>query len=285
MLETIRAFGVYRLPAAGENRPPRPTARRVGQSSSPPRSIPHQRTDHEPDADAALRGSCPTCAPPGTWRALTSPGSSRRLGDRPVDCDLRGATSRRPGCGPSSSRMTRRSPVTHARPRCWAARPTPPTCGDYVRAEELANLGLNRPPMPRAWPCLSALALTELSRGAYAAALEACTRRGGLALSRARTSNRCPRADLCRRTLQGRGQHDHMSPQRCHRPCGRSPIRQGQDREPRGAPGSCRGTLHRAIDLARSSGAAFLVAIAAVGLLSVRVNAGPCLRRCTATAT
>ena len=68
MLETLRAFGLDRLAAAGEDAP-RPGRLLRWAVELTAWIDAAQTTEREPEADAALRGNCPTCGRRGAWPA------------------------------------------------------------------------------------------------------------------------------------------------------------------------------------------------------------------------
>lgn len=149
--------------------------------------------------------------------------------------------------------------------------------GDLVRAELLAHKGLDRATTDAdSWLCLSALSVVALARGLFAEAVErslaAAQRAAGsrenlgiAALSMAYAGDLEPA-----RTLNDRGLASAVSATmiswgvyiagEIETLAGRTDLAEEQ--------------YVRAIELGRASGATFLVGVATVGLLSVRVSAG-----------
>ena len=115
MLETLRAFGLDRLAAAGENETPRPALRARWAVELTAWIGATALTEREPEADAALRRELANLR--AAWRLARGRGSSttpRRWSPR---CSTRSptATWSRSGAGPRSWPTTRRSPATRRR--------------------------------------------------------------------------------------------------------------------------------------------------------------------------
>ena len=150
--------------------------------------------------------------------------------------------------------------------------------GDHATAERLARAGLERvTDDATSWYCLVPLAVVALARGAYAEAVEHCLaagERGDPAWTRRWASPRSPRPTPA--TSTGRGSCTRgVARTRCRPRCGRGATTwPARSRASPGTPRRPKRHYRRAIDLARGSGATFLVGVATVGLLAVRGNTG-----------
>jgi predicted ATPase/DNA-binding SARP family transcriptional activator len=280
MLATLRAFGLDRLAAAGEDEAATDQVLRwavdltawIGATMN---------TSREPDADAALRRELPNLR--AAWRL------ARGRGKRGIDeavamvTPLFDAVSYRDlieirdwaeelADDPALDGHPGRTAVLGIAAEAIYHR------GDQVRAARLAQAGLERAGAdnPEAWYCLAVLSVTGLARGAFEDAV-------GHALAAARLAT-SPRENLglaalatayagdpdAARPINDRGLAGAQSPSmlswgayvaaEIDNVTGRS-----EDAE--------RHYL-RAIDLARRAGATFLVSVATVGLLAVRARAG-----------
>ena len=149
--------------------------------------------------------------------------------------------------------------------------------GDYTRAERLARAGLERATdAGGALRCLSALALADLSRGAYgdvvehALAAAALTTRSsenlGIAALAATYAGDLDQA----RELNSRMVAAAVSPTLC----AFGAYVEGEIANAAGRAHRAEEHYARAIDLAHSSGATFVIGIASVGRLTVKANAG-----------
>ena len=276
MLETIRAFGLDRLAAAREDaaaaeRLVRWAARLADWIDASVTTV------REPDADAALRRELPNLR--SAWHmarrhslvdqaaalviALSNATSWRDLAET-------WAWAEQLADDPALANHPRAAEVLGCAANAAYMR------GAYTRADQLAHAGLERASDAKgSWRCLSALALADLSRGTYADSLEhslaaaqltaepsenlgiaalALTYAGDL--HQARELNERMATVAVSPTLRAFGAYVN-----------------GEIDNAAGAPD--RGEEHytRAIDLAHSSGATFLVGIAAVGLLTARSDA------------
>jgi tetratricopeptide (TPR) repeat protein len=149
--------------------------------------------------------------------------------------------------------------------------------GDYDRAEQLARAALDLPGgQASAWYCLTVLAVVALARGAFTDVIE---------LSLDATARRTPPRDgpgLAALAAAYRG--DPERARTLHAPgraAATSPSMRAWASYVDGEIDNCAGDDGRAerhylsaIELARSSGASFLVGVATVGLLSVRARSG-----------
>jgi predicted ATPase/DNA-binding SARP family transcriptional activator len=281
MLATLRAFGLDRLAAAGEDEA---AARRmlrwaveltawVGATMT---------TERESEADAALRRELPNLRV--AWRLARSRGSVddaaamiTALCEAVVYRDLveiRGWAEELAG-----------DPALAAHPNESAVLGTAAEAayhsGDYRRAERLARAGLERATdeavsSSSSWYCLLPLSVAALARGAYAdaveyslAAAEHMSRpRESLGIAALATAYA---GDIDRaRTLNERGLVGAESPTMLS--WGAYVAGEIDSRAGRAEPAEQH--YVRAIDLARGSGATFLVGVATVGLLAVRAAAG-----------
>jgi tetratricopeptide (TPR) repeat protein len=147
--------------------------------------------------------------------------------------------------------------------------------GDNARAEELARAGLERATDDLGrWMCLSALSVAALTRGAHADAAEL-----SLAAAKSRTRENLGVAalamayagDLDRaRTLNEQSLADAVAPSML----AWDAYVVGEIESAAGRSGPAERHYRAAIDLARRSGATFLVGVATVGLLAVLADAG-----------
>lgn len=277
MLETIRAFGLDRLAAAGEHAAA--TQRMLRWAAQLTTWIDAcQTTDREPDADAALRRELPNLR--SAWhvarrQALTDQAAALVIA-------LSTAISWRdlPEAWEWAEQLADDPALTHharAAEVLGSAASAAYMRGDYTRADQLASAGLEQAcDAAGSWRCLGALALADLSRGAYTDALEHSLAAAelasepsenlGIAVLALTYAGELDRA----RELNGRMATAAVSPT----------IRafaayvRGEIDNAAGEPNRAAEHYTRAIDLARSSGATFLVGIAIVGLLTVRTTAG-----------
>lgn len=277
MLETLRAFGLDRLAAAGEQDAAAGHLLRwaveltawIGETMA---------TEHEPEADAVLR------------RELANMRAAWRL-------------ARRPGCLDDATAivvalfdaMTYRDlveirgwaeeladdPALAAHPRATAVLGTAAEAtyhrGDYPRADRLARAGLERATDETGrWYCLMALSVADLARGAYAEVVEhslaaaalATRPRENLGIAALATAYA---GDLdTARTLNDKGLAGAASPTMLSW----GAYVAGEIESSDGRSELAEQHYLRAIDLASASGATFLVGVATVGLLSVRADAG-----------
>jgi predicted ATPase/DNA-binding SARP family transcriptional activator len=277
MLETLRAYGLDRLAEAGEAEAA--GERFVGWAVEQATWIGNVLiTEREPDADAVLRRELPNLR--AAWRLARSRGllddaaamvtalyeamSYRDL------VELRGWAEE-----------LAEDPAIAAHPSAAAVLGTAAEAaylrGDHPRAERLARAGLERATDDAGrWYCLIPLAWAELARGAYTEVVEHClaatalARRaseafGGAALASAYAGD----SDEARALIE-RGDGGAASPSQ------RAWIAYVSGEIESRAGNSALAERHytTAIDLARRSGATFIVGIATVGLQTVRAAAG-----------
>ena len=277
MLETLRAFGRDRLAAAGEQRSAEDQLVRwavdltawIGQVLA---------TEREPDADIILRRELPNLR--SAWHLARDRGSLddavamilglfEAVAYRDL-IELRGwaedlADDPAVGGHPFAPEV-----LAIAAEACYHR-------GDYGRAERLARAGLalreeDRP----SWHCLFVLSVVALARGAFAdvvdhsltaAALAPVPRDSfGIAALAAAYAGDLQQA----RTLNDIGSAAAVSPSMKSW----GSYVEGEIAGLEGRRELAEEHYLRAIDLARTSGATFLVGIASVGLLSVRASAG-----------
>jgi tetratricopeptide (TPR) repeat protein len=277
MLETLRAFGLDRLAASGEDEAAAERLVRWAVALTD-RLDATQATDREPEADAALRrelanlraawrltrerGDLDAAAAlvvglydVSSWRDLTEPGAwaEELAADRALAGQRRAA-----GVLGSAAYNA----YIH---------------GDYVEADRLARAGLRlRPAGEDAWICLIGFAVAALAAGAFDDVVE-----GALSAAAAWHRPAAPlgiatlgalyRGDLAlARDLQERTAAAGMSPTAR----GFAAYVAGEIANLTGEPDRAEAHYATALDLFRSSGATFGTAIALVGLLSARTRAG-----------
>ncbi len=277
MLETLRAFGLDRLTATGEDRTAAERMLRwavelstwIGDAMT---------TEREPEADAVLRRELPNLR--AAWRLARNQGALDDAAAMVVA--LYNAVAYRDLIEIRDwAEELADDPALDACPHASAVLGTAAEAayhrGDFHKADRLARTGLEKATGDAgSWHCLSALSVTDLARGAYddvvehslAAAVLAGPQRENLgiaALARAYAGD----LDAARR-LNDRGRTGAVSPSMisfCAYVAGEI-----ESRADNGEPAERH--YVRAIDLARTSGATFLVGVATVGLLSVRAGAG-----------
>jgi predicted ATPase/DNA-binding SARP family transcriptional activator len=277
MLETLRAYGLDRLAEAGEDEAAGERFVRwaveladwIGTVLT---------TEREPDADTVLRRELPNLR--AAWRLARSRGL------------LDGAAAMVTGLYEAMSyrdlvelrgwaEELAEDPAIAAHPSAAAVLGTAAEAaylrGDHPRTERLARAGLERATDDAGrWYCLIPLAWAELARGAYTEVVEHClaatalTRRasealGGAALASAYAGD----ADEARALIE-RARGGAASPSQ------RAWIAyvSGEIESRAGANDLAERHYLSAIELARRSGASFLVGVATVGLLTVRAAAG-----------
>jgi tetratricopeptide (TPR) repeat protein len=277
MLETLRAFALDRLAAAGEDEAA--AERLVRWAVDLTASFESQvSTEREPEADATLRRELPNLR--AAWRLARSRG---RLDDAIAMVpplfeaiayrdliELRGWAEELAD-----------DPALAGHPRASAVLGTAAEAayhgGDYPRAELLARAGLEQARSEaETWYCHFALSVAALARGAYpevvehalaaADVLERPREGPGIAALAALYAGDLDEA----RALHARGASVAVSPSM------RSWVAyvDGEIENFSGRSELAEGHYLRAIELARTSGATFLVGVATVGLLSVRAAAG-----------
>ncbi|MGH3786419.1 MAG: ATP-binding protein, partial [Pseudonocardiaceae bacterium] len=277
MLETLRAFGLDRLAAAGEDE----SAARcmLGWAIELTAWVDAaMATEREPEADAALRRELPNLR--AAWRLARSRGSLDDAVAMVIGLfdavsyrdliEIRGWAEELAG-----------DPALATHPRAAAVLGTAAEAvyhrGDYPRADRLACAGLERATDAEgSWYCLAPLSAAALARGAYAdvveyslaAAVLAARPRGNLgiaALARAYAGDPDEARALNDRGLAGAASPTMLA---------FGAYVAGEIESFAGRPELAEQHYVRAIDLARTSGATFVVGIATVGLLAVRAATG-----------
>jgi len=277
MLETLRAFGLDRLAAAGESAAAAGRMLRWAvELTAWVEAV--MTTEREPEADAALRRELPNLR--AAWRLARSRGARddavaivTALYNAVAYRDLVEIRSWAEELADDPALPTH----AHAAAVLGTAAEAAYQRGDYPRAERLARAGLERATdADGSWYCLAALSVAALARGAYAevvehslaaAALERRPREelGLAALARAYAG------DLDQaRTLNDRGLAGAVSPTMLSW----GAYVAGEIESLAGRSELAEQHYVRAIDLARTSGATFLVGVGNVGLLTVRAAAG-----------
>ncbi|MFI9542887.1 BTAD domain-containing putative transcriptional regulator [Streptomyces sp. NPDC052016] len=277
MLETLRAFGLDRLAALGEEKAA--AERMVRWAVELTAGICSAvMTQREPEADALLRRELPNLR--AAWRLVRSRGS---LDDAvAMVVGLFDAIAYRDLVEIRDwAEELAEDPALETHPGAsrvlGAAGEAVYHRGDYVRAEQLAQAGVEKSTEGTApWQCLMVLSVAELARGDHDAVVEHSLAAGALvgphreslgiaALATAYAGD----ADAARR-LNDQGRAGAVSPSM--RAWGAYVAGEIENLAGRGE----RAERHyvEAIDLARLSGATFLVGVATVGLLSVRAAQG-----------
>ena len=236
-------------------------------------------TEHEPEADAVLRRELANLR--AAWRSARRGADRRRRRrdrHRPLRRDHLPRSRGDPRLGRGAGRATRRSSGIPARPPCWAPPARRPTTAATTRPPSgSAGRGWSASPTTR--PGGSAWCRWWWSRwpaGQYAEVVERCLAVGergirvgetlGIAALACAYSGNPDRA----RELQARGSADTVSPtMRAW-----SDYVAGEIENLAGRPEEAQRRYRRAIDLARGSGATFVVGVASVGLLTVLADAG-----------
>jgi predicted ATPase/DNA-binding SARP family transcriptional activator len=281
MLETLRAFGLDRLAAAGEDavavghmvRWAVALATRIGEGLA---------SEGEPEADAVLRHELTNLR--AAWRSARGRGALD--GAAALVAGLFDAVTYRDlvevrGWAEELAAEFATNPALAAHPQAAAVLGTAAEAtyhrGDYATAERLAWAGLDRASDTfGTWCCLSVLSVVALARGAHAQVVEH-------ALAAAAVAPR-PRdnlgvaalalayaGDLDRaRALNAQGLAEAVSPSMGSW----GAYVAGEVENIAGHADHAAQHYRRAIDLARRSGATFLTGIATVGLLSVFADAG-----------
>jgi tetratricopeptide (TPR) repeat protein len=277
MLDTLRAFGLDRLTAAGEwaaatDRMQRWAVELTAEIAA------GMTTEREPEADATLRRELANLR--AAWRSARSRGALDEaaamvtaLYDAMTYRDL---VELRTWAEELAGDPELAGHPAEARVLGTAAEAAYHR-GDHDRAERLARAGLERATdAAGTWSCLSPLSVVALARGAYAetvehslaaAALAPGARENlGIAALALAYSGDADRA----RTLNDRGLAGAVSPSmRAWGAYVTGEIETAVGRRDRAEP-----HYVRAVDLARTAGATFLVGVASVGLLAARADAG-----------
>jgi predicted ATPase/DNA-binding SARP family transcriptional activator len=281
MLETLRAFGLDRLAAAGEDDD---AARRMLRWAVELTAWIEAGmvTEREPESDAALRRELPNLR--AAWLLARSRGALDDAAAMVVALfdavayrdlvEIRGWAEELAGDFTGNPAL-----ATH--PRAAAVLGTAAEAayhrGDYRQAERLARAGLERTTdVEGPWYCLMPLSVADLARGAYgdvvehslaAAALTTRPRESfGIAALATAYAGDSARA----RAFNERGRAGAVSPTMLSW----GAYVAGEIESATGDPRSAEQHYRRAIGLARSSGATFLVGVATVGLLTVLADAG-----------
>jgi predicted ATPase/DNA-binding SARP family transcriptional activator len=277
MLETLRAFGLDRLAAAGETSAAQQQLVRwaVGLIAWIGTTV---CTEREPAADAALRRELPNLR--AAWRLARDTGS---LDDAAAmvpplieaiayrDLIEVRAWAEELAEDPALDGHPLAGPVLGAAASAAYHR------GDYRRADRLARAGLDRAAAADgAWVCVLPLASAALARGEFTEAVDVMVAAAGHT-AQVRDNlwlaalGAAYRGDLDRaRTLNDRGGEGAVAPSML----AWSAYTAGEIESAAGHVEVAEQHYERAIELARSSGATFLVGVATVGLLTVQTAAG-----------
>ncbi|MGR6964605.1 BTAD domain-containing putative transcriptional regulator [Geodermatophilus sp. URMC 61] len=277
MLDTLRAFGLDRLAAAGELEAATDRMQRWAVELTA-EICAGMTTEQEPEADATLRRELANLR--AAWRSARSRGALDEaaamvtaLYDAMTYRDL---VELRTWAEELADDPALAGHPDEARVLGTAAEAAYHR-GDHDRAERLARAGLERATdAAGTWSCLSPLSVVALARGAYAetvehslaaAALATGARENlGIAALALAYSGDADRA----RTLNDRGLAGAVSPSmRAWGAYVTGEIETAVGRRDRAEP-----HYVRAVDLARKAGATFLVGVASVGLLAARADAG-----------
>ncbi|MFE7776004.1 BTAD domain-containing putative transcriptional regulator [Streptomyces sp. NPDC057445] len=277
MLETLRAFGLDRLAAAGEyNTATERMLRWAVELTSWIESV--MATEREPEADAALRRELPNLRT--AWRLVRGRGSLDDAATMVIALfeavAYRDLVEIRDW---AEELADDQALATH--PRAAAVLGTAAEAayhrGEYRKADRLARSGLEiAAGSAGSWHCLMVLSVADLARGAYADVVEhslaatalAGPRRECLGIAALATAY-AGDPDAARR-LNDRGLAEAVSPSMLSW----GAYVAGEIDSFAGDSEAAERHYVRAIDLARTSGATFLVGVATVGLLSVRASAG-----------
>ena len=277
MLETLRAFGIDRLSAAGEDDD---AARRMLHWAVELTAWIEAGmvTEREPEADTVLRRELPNLR--AAWRLARSRGA---LDDAAaVVVALFDAVAYRDLVEIRGwAEELADDPALATHPRAAAVLGTAAEAayhrGDYRRAERLAGAGLERATDDgEKWYCLLPLSVAALARGAYTDVVEHSLASAALATRHPESLGIAALATSYAgdpdhaRTLNDRGLPGAGSP--TMRSWGAYVA--GEIESSTGHAEPAEQHYRRAINLARSSGATFLVGVATVGLLTVLADAG-----------
>src|SRR5690349_2225766 len=279
MLETLRAFGIDRLGAAGED----DAAARylIGWAVRLTASIGERIvTDAEPEADAALRRELANLR--AAWRLARDRGAVD--GAVAMLVPLFDAVAYRDlleirGWADELARVFLDDPALTRHPRASAVLGVAAEAayhgGDHAAAERLARAGLERITDPAAaWYCLAPLAVAALARGAFDDAIQHALGAAPLRAAEGPVIAALAAAyagDLDRaRDLHERGDAHAASPTMRSW----SAYVAGEIASAAGRPADAETQYREAIELGRRSGATFLVGVATVGLLAVLGTSG-----------
>lgn len=277
MLETLRAFGLDRLTAAGEDEAAAELMLRWAVELTGRLSV-EMTTDREPEADAVLRRELPNLR--AAWwlaRGRGSPDDAVAMVIGLFDAiTYRDLIEIRDWAGELAD-----DPGLAGHPRAGAVLGVAAEAayhgGDYRRADRLARAGLEKAADDSGtWYCETVLSVAALARGAYSEVVEHSLAAHALA---DRPRENLGIAALARayagvldeaRRLNDRGTAGAVSPTMLSW----GSYVAGEIDNLAGRSEQAERHYLRSIDLARTSGATFLVGVATVGLLSVRADAG-----------
>ncbi|HEX2075133.1 MAG TPA: BTAD domain-containing putative transcriptional regulator [Geodermatophilus sp.] len=277
MLETLRTFGLDRLAAAGETEAATERLQRwaVELTSWVAATLP---TEREPEADASLRRELANLR--AAWRSARSRGAVDEAAAM-VTALFEAVAYRDLLEIRDWAEELAGDPTLDGRPLAAAVLGTAAEAayhrGDHSTAERLARAGLERGGDDGGpWYCLYPLSVVALARGAHAECVEYCLAAaacgpgprdslGIAALALAYSGD----TDAAR-TLNDRGLAGAVSPSM--RSWGAYVT--GEIETCAGRRDRAEEHYVRAIELARTSGATFLVGVASVGLLAARAAAG-----------
>jgi tetratricopeptide (TPR) repeat protein len=281
ILETLRAFGLDRLAAAGENEAAAGHLLRwaVELTSWIEATL---TTEREPEADAVLRRELPNLR--AAWQLARRRGlldeAAAMLGSLFDAVAYRDLIEIRGWAEELAGDFTG-DPALATHPRASAVLAIAAEAvyhgGDHPRAELLARAGLDQATDDAGVSyCLSTLSVTALARGAHAEVVEhahaaaALGRRPSECLGMAALATAYAGDLDAARTLNDRAVAEAVSP--TMRSWGAYVA--GEIESSAGRSELAEQHYVRAIDLARSSGATFLHGVATVGLQAVRADAG-----------
>ncbi|HEY5857352.1 MAG TPA: BTAD domain-containing putative transcriptional regulator [Aldersonia sp.] len=276
MLETLRSFGLDRLAAAGEE-----TAavdRMVRWAVALTAWIgATMATEREPEADAVLRRELANLR---TAWILARSRDSRADAAAMMVALFDAVAYRDLGEIRDWALELAADPALASGPQAAAALGVAGEAayqrGDYRRAERLARAGLAQSGATGSWQCEFVLAVAALARGAFDDVIEYSFAAGNLAGPGREDFGMAALAtayagDLATaRGLNRRGAATAVSPSMR----AWAAYVEGEIEGCAGNPEEAEANYLQAIDLARASGATFLVGVATVGLLSARARAG-----------
>ncbi len=277
MLETLRMFGLDRLAATGEaDAAARRTLRWAVDLTTWVGAT--MTTQREPEADAILRRELPNLR--AAWRrARQQAALNEAVSMVAALFDAVGYRDLVEMRGWVEELVSDPALAAHPRAACvlGVAAEVAYHRGDYARADQLARAGVERATdADGSWHCLTTLSIAALARGAYAEviehsiAAEAVANRPrenlGIAALAAAYAGDLDRA----RELNDRMLAAAVSPTILA--FGYYVV--GEIDSAAGHRKLAENDYVRAIDLARTSGATFIVAVASVGLLAVRAKMG-----------
>jgi predicted ATPase/DNA-binding SARP family transcriptional activator len=282
MLQTLRAFGLDRLAAAGEDEAAAGRMLRWAVELTAWLEA-AMTTEREPEADAVLRRELPNLR--AAWRLARSRESVDDAAAMIISL-FDAVTYRDLVEIRDWAEELADDPALAGHPRQTAVLGTAAEAvyhrGDYTRADRLARAGLDRDSDNQAcdntgsWYCLMALSVADLARGAYADTVEHSLAAAAFASRPRENHGIAALATLYAgdpdhaRELNDRGLAGAVSPTMLSW----GAYVAGEIDNYAGRTDLAEQHYVRAIDLARTSGATFLVGVATVGLLTVRATAG-----------